>query len=163
MKTEILQTFDQMIRNGEKITYRKLGEKLGTVASTITYQFGSKDELIKAYFDSKFTAAYREQTINSFTDLLVFSCQTNYRLFQLLEDDISLHALIAIHSELLTKHYNNYQQLYIDQYGKENDPDMIMKMSYIHMIAINPQFYQNLHSIDIEDKERLYKFFKNIT
>lgn len=53
MKPKIILELDKVISNGENVTYRELGKRLGTVASTITYQFGSKDKLIEYYLDYK--------------------------------------------------------------------------------------------------------------
>ncbi len=163
MKEQILMVVDQMIIEGEKLTYREIGKKLDTVASTITYQFGSKDNLIKEYFDYKFTQAYKSNNVESFSELMEFSLYTNSKIFKSLDYDINLHALNQIHNTLLSKHHNSFKQLYIKQYNGEDDIDMSMKLSFIHLISTSPEYFKNVHQVEVTDKTSIHNFVKNIT
>lgn len=144
MKQKIIVELDKMITNGEKVTYRELGKRLDTVASTITYQFGSKDKLIEYYLDYKFTEAYGQKKFDSFTELLVFSYKTNKNLLGSLNEEISVAALANIQTTLLSKHYNSFEQLYIQQFQELDTSQMIQYMSLIQLMALNPQYYAKI-------------------
>ncbi len=163
MKNKIIIELDKMINDGEKVTYRELGKRLDTVASTITYQFGSKDKLIEYYLDYKFTEVYHEKVFTSFTDLMLFSYKTNKNFLGNLSDEITVSALANIQSTLLSKHYNSFQQLYIKQYGEENNDQMIQYMSLVQLMALNPKFYGKMLGFDANDEQAVFEYITNLT
>lgn len=160
-KEVILEEFDRLLKSGEKVTYRKMAENLGTVASTITYQFGSKDDLMSEYINYKFTEEYKVN-LTSFTDLLIFSSSNNRKILELVGDDISLSALKKIHDKLLLLHYDNYTKLYVAEYGEENKVDMVSKLTFVHMLALTPNYYEQVFDIDINNEEDIKKLISEL-
>lgn len=160
MKKKILAELDKMIDNGEQVTYRKLASRLKTVPSTITYQFRGRENLIKAYFDYKYGKEYLENNVSTFTQLLEKSFKINYTFFNTLDFDISIKTVTSIHNELLTKYYSDYQKLYIDEFGSENDVDMLMKMSFVHLMSADPTYYHQFLNLDINDPHVIENILK---
>ncbi len=148
MKQKIILELDKMISNDENVTYRELAKRLDTVASTITYQFGSKDKLIEHYLDYKFSQAYSTKKFTDFSELLIFSYHTNFNLFNKFKGDITVSTLADIQNKLLSKHYNSFEQLYIKHYGAKNKTEMIKLLSLIHLMAINYDYYSSLFNYD---------------
>lgn len=162
MKQKIIVELDKMIINGEKVTYRELGKRLGTVASTITYQFGSKDKLIECYLDYKFTNAYQSETFEYFTELLIFSYKTNKDLLGALSSEITVESLVNIQTRLLPKHFTSFQQLFEKQYGIKNDLVMIQNMSLIQLMALNPSYYGRVLNFDSNNLNSAEDFIKHL-
>ncbi len=163
MKQKIIIELDKMISNGENVTYRELGKRLGTVASTITYQFGSKDKLIEYYLDYKFTNAYQSETFDDFTELLIFSYKTNKNLLGTLSNEITVESLVNIQTTLLTKHFESFQQLYKKQFGRKNDLVMVQQMSLIQLMALNPVYYSQVLNFDCSKAESVEDFIRQLT
>lgn len=163
MKQKIIVELDKMISNGENVTYRELGKRLGTVASTITYQFGSKDKLIEYYLDYKFTNAYKSETFVDFTELLIFSYKTNKDLLGTLSSEITVESLVNIQTTLLSKHFTNFQQLFEKQYGTKNDLVMIQNMSLIQLMALNPSYYGQVLNFDSTSTDSAEDFIKQLS
>ncbi len=163
MKQKIIEELDKMITNGEKVTYRELGKRLNTVASTITYQFGSKDKLIEYYLDCKFTEAYSSAEFNSFTQLLLFSYKTNNQLLSQFKSEITISSLVNIQTTLLSKHQNSFQQLYYKQYGNNDLTQMMQYMSLIQLMALNPDFYGNILNYDSKSLEQVEVFISKFS
>ncbi len=163
MKQKIIEELDKMINNDEKVTYRELGKRLDTVASTITYQFGSKDKLIEYYLDCKFTEAYSNANINNFTQLLIFSYKTNSRFLGKFRDEITISSLANIQTTLLSKHQDNFKQLYYNQYGNNDSMQMMQYMSLIQLMALNPEFYGKVLSYDPQNIEEIEKIILKLT
>ncbi len=163
MKQKIIEELDKMITNGEKVTYRELGKRLDTVASTITYQFGSKDKLIEYYLDCKFTEAYTNANINTFTQLLLFSYQTNNQLLSQFKSEITISSLANIQTTLLSKHQHSFQQLYYEQYGNNDSMQMMQYMSLIQLMALNPEFYGKVLNYDPQNIEEIKKVIQELT
>ncbi len=163
MKQKIIVELDKMISNGENVTYRELGKRLGTVASTITYQFGSKDKLIEYYLDYKFTNEYQSESFEDFTELLIFSYKTNRNFLGTLSNEIKVESLVNIQTTLLTKHFKNFQQLFKKQFGKIDDLVMIQYMSLIQLMALNPVYYSQVLNFDSNSTESVEAFIKQLT
>lgn len=163
MKQKIIVELDKMISNGENVTYRELGKRLGTVASTITYQFGSKDKLIEYYLDYKFTNAYQSETFEDFTELLIFSYKTNKDLLGTLSSEITVESLVNIQTTLLSKHFTSFQQLFEKQYGIKNDLVMIQNMSLIQLMALNPSYYGQVLNFDSNNINSAEDFIKQLS
>ncbi len=163
MKQKIIVELEKMITNGEKVTYRELGKRLDTVASTITYQFGSKDKLIEYYLDYKFTEAYAAETLNTFTELLVFSYQTNNRLLGQFKDEITISSLANIQTTLLEKHQYSFEQLYFNQYGKQDASQMMQYMSLIQLMALNPDFYGKMLDYNPQSQTQVENYIVNMS
>lgn len=161
MKLRILQELDMMIENEEPVTYRKLAARLKTVPSTITYQFRGRENLIKAYFDYKYGKEYMENSCDTFSQLLEKSFKINYTFFNTLDFDISINTVTSIHNELLTKYFSEYQKLYIEEYGVKDDLDMLMKMSFVHLMSADLSYYQQILGIDANQPNTIMNLLKN--
>ncbi len=162
MKQKIIKEVDKMLSNGEKITYRELGYRLDTVASTITYQFGSKSNLISEYLDYKFTTVYEKEVFSNFTELLIFSLNTNKNLANKLGDEITVSALTNIQERLLTKHYNSFSTLYKRQFDEIDDIKMMQAMTFVQLIAWNSKYYSKVLKVNLEMEGEVRNLVLNI-
>lgn len=163
MKQKIIVELEKMINNGEKVTYRELGKRLDTVASTITYQFGSKDKLIEYYLDYKFSEAYASEDINNFTELLIFSYQTNNKFLGQFKDEITISSLANIQTTLLGKHQESFENLYCKQYGIKDNNQMMQYMSLIQLMALNPEFYGKMLDFNPQSRTEVESYIINLS